>query len=99
MPVLRPPLSSALLAGTTILSMNAFAKSAPPQGCPVSVPLIDCDAFVRDGDGSWTSTVRSYVMSRNARRRIDPETRIVKGAEGSLGFDLAASLEQACHLY
>ena len=66
MPVLRPPLSSALLAGTMILSVNAFAKSAPPQGRPVSVPLVDCDAFVRDGDGSWTSTVRSYVTSRNA---------------------------------
>ena len=99
MHVLRPSLFVALSLGTTIVLMSTSAEGAPPQGRPVRVTQIDCSAFVRNADGSWTSTVRTYVTGRNARQRIDPATRFVKGAEGPLGLDIAISLEQACRLY
>lgn len=81
------------------LSVSTFAQGAATRGRPVSVAQVDCGAFVHNADGSWTSTVRSYVAGHNTRHRIDPETRFVTGPEGPLGLDIAASLDQECQLY
>ena len=95
MNVFRLAFSALILSSPTFVT-STFAPGNAPQGRSVSVPELDCGAFARNVDGSWTSTVRSYVTGPGVRHRIEPETRFTPGKSGPFGLDLADALDRGC---
>jgi hypothetical protein len=54
---------------------------------------IECDAFLRDPDGSWTVMRKTYIPSANVKVE---EGAVFRPGGSFLGDDLAARLDKAC---
>jgi len=52
-----------------------------------------CDAFVRNGDGSWTATQATYIYSVNFSVR---KGGVFRRGDTYKGLDLAAKLDEVC---